>query len=179
MTKLYITKMPETPGMRLVYAMRDACHSLGKSEIGFADAQAIVNHCADPEHLPHIIGESDDPEAIKRARAALADEGVTCAQDLPDAALERPTPEPPAGQPVSYNAARIALVAMRLSEGEPAMALHHCVLLSNAAGETDDNRGVCMEAASVLLDTFPPGLLATIRNTIYHYTGIEPGGDES
>lgn len=180
MTTLYITKLPENPGMSTVYSLREALQALDSPHVGFADAQAVLEHCSNPEHLPHVIARTDDEGAIKRARTVLAEAGVTCAVNLPHAALQPPPdPEPPAAQPVSYNAARIALVAMQLADGNPAMALHHCVLLANAAGEVEGERGTCMEAAAVLLDTFPPGLMETIKATIHYYTGIEPEEEEA
>ena len=87
-------------------------------------------------------------------------------------AAEAPTP-----QAVSYMAAQFALVAMRLANGDNLLALHHCVLLGHAAGETSEDPRVFREAAGILLDTFPPDLLKQVQETVTHYTGIKPQED--
>lgn len=182
MTTLYITKLPASPGRQVVYAIRTACQALGIPSVGWTEASNILSTIAGRKR-PYMLGSSDDPEAIKAARLALAEAGVTCAENLPPQALvEAPKPQPqPEAQPqvVSYTAAQFALVAMKLSHGDPSAALHHCVLMAHTAGETIEDPRTFHEAAAVLLDTFPPTLLKAVRDVIYKYADLSDLKEES
>lgn len=176
MSTLYITGLPDPAGLNVVKALRTACEHL-TIPLTYAEANFVLEKIQ-RQNAPYLLGSSEDADAIRAARLALAGANVTCAQDLPEDGLSEPEPEPVTSQSVSYMSAQMALAAMRLAAGEPSLALHHVVLLGHAAGEDIGDRGqVFQQAAAFLLDTFPPDLGDKITGTITTYTGHKPQED--
>jgi hypothetical protein len=160
--KLYLTGVPERPGVAATQALRAALALIGNDTTARV-ASALIQSLQD-ESRPIFLGETFDDEALKAARLKLSEAHMTCAQDLPDEALVAPTPEPESsiGDTVSYLSCQFALIAMQATNGNPATAIHHALTYARLVGETREKPGAWRAAVSVLIDTFPPTIQTDI-----------------
>jgi hypothetical protein len=172
--KLYVTGIPEPAGYAAVRALREALDLFNPEHPSTNAGASRVLQDIEGQRSPYLLGESDDPEVIKAVRMKLTEANIMCAQDLPEDALA-PEPEIPAvGDTVSYAACRFALAAMRLADGNPHLALNHCILLAHQIEETEENPGVFREAAAVLLDVFPSKIVIDADRIIARHVGLDP-----